>query len=275
MVRCTQRTLFMVDLDLHRQLNVAYTPITNTTLNEKFGVLPGENIPARTWPYLTGYVIGIGGNPVIEGYQSYAFNEHTPMDGALFTHVPFIVRDYNLDLTAEEKANYRMRVVETINNQQYVCYYMKKVTDYELNRVFYNIKTINDGKSVASPTLSVLDTNVSSILNPTPKNRSVSYQTRNDAEYMSKLAKIRFELTETELEEIKRGIEIKGFQSSIITEIGLCTGVDIESTEGYTESIATQIAYHIPISFDLATEIVSGKTLTKQIELGGMEPYLA
>lgn len=272
MVRSSQRTLYMADLDLHRQLGVQYKPLTNTTLNEKFGVLVSEEIPNQ-YPKLNGFVIGIGGSPVVEGYESYAFNEHSPIDGALFQHVPFIVREYSMDLTEEERANYRLRVVETINNKQYCCYYMKLIPSFELKTNFYSIKTVLDGTSVASPSLSVFDTNMSSILNPVPRNRSLSYETMGKSEYVTKLAKVDFILTENEQEELVKALEVKNLESRLVTELGLCTGIDFNTDYG-KESLATQIAYHIPINFTLTLEFANRGNLSRAIELGGMEPFL-
>ena len=50
MVRNSQRTLYNVDLHLHQMLGKDYEPIENTTLNEKFQVLPNDKLPAGIYP---------------------------------------------------------------------------------------------------------------------------------------------------------------------------------------------------------------------------------
>lgn len=273
MVRASQRTLYMCDIDLHRQLGVEYSALENTTLNEKFGVLQYESAPTGVYPKLVGYTIGIGGTPIIEGFDNYDFNEHSPIDGALFEHIPFIMRPLDSDLNEVERANYKLRVVETINNDQYVAYYMKIVNSYELNTNFYTIKTVYDGTSVSSPSLSVFDSNVSSILNPTPRRRKLDFKTQDGCEYIAKLAKLHFTLTSLEQEEIRQCLEIKNKESRIITEMGICTGVEINCDYG-KESLVTQIAYHVPVNFTLASDLISGKDIVKAVELGGLEPYI-
>ena len=274
MVRSSQRTLYMCDIDLHRQLGVPYTPLVNTTLNEKFSVLINEDIPTDTYPKLVGYVIGIGGTVNIEGYEGYTFNEHSPVDGALFEHIPFVMREVTADLSDEERSKYRLRTIETINNTQYACYYMRVIPSFELKPTFYSIKTVMNSTSVSSPTLSIFDTNASAILNPKPRNRSVDYKTSNTAEYVTKIAKVDFILNEIEQVEINNCLKIKGKDQNIITEIGLCTGIDIEDQSGCLETLATQVAYHIAVNFSLATELVGGGNINKAIELGGLEPFI-
>ena len=274
MVRASQRTLFMCDIELHRQLGKPYTPLVNTTLNEKFTIKINSDLPPGRFPQLLGFVIGLGGTQVIEGYSSYVYNEHSPIDGALFDHIPFIMRPIHMDLTLEERSNYRLRVVETVNGMQYACYYMKLIPSYEIKPNFYTIKTIKDGTSVSTPSLSVFDTNVGSILSPTPRTRSISYKTSTTCEYITKLARVEFILSEEEQAEIKNCIAIKAKENAVITELGLCTGIDVEE-EGESEVLACQIAYHIPVNFTMAQELVEGGgTIQKGIELGGLEPLI-
>lgn len=40
------------------------------------------------------------------------------------------------------------------------------------------------------------------------------------------------------------------------------------------ESMITQIAYHVPINFNLSVELMSGRNMIKAIELGGLEPLI-
>lgn len=272
MVRASQRTLYMIDIDLHRQLGAEYSPLENTTLNEKFSVLQSEDTP-KGYPVITGYVIGIGGSPMIDGAPNYVLNEHSPIDGALFEHIPFIMRPLEADLNDAERENYRLRVVETINNTQYVSYYMKVLDSYVINSNFYTIKTVYDGTNVSSPSLSVFDNNVETILNPSPRPRKLDYKTSKGCEYISKLCKLNFTLTSLEQEEIKNVLTIKNKESRLLTELGICTGITIDCSYG-KESMITQIAYHVPVNFDLTVDLVEGRDMVKTIELGGLEPLI-
>lgn len=274
MVRNSQRTLYNVDLHLHQILGKDYEPIENTTLNEKFQVLPNDKLPAGIYPKLQYFAIGCGGNVVMEDVSTYTYNEHLPIDAALFQHIPFIMRNLtDGDLTAEEKKNYRLRVIQNFNGINYACYYLKVFPSWELKPTFYLIRTMESGESVSSPTLSALNLTNSSVLNPKPVNRNITFENQNTLGFVTKMAKITFSLTPTELEEIKKVLEIMNLTDKIITEIGLVTGHD--KTIGQdTEVTCAQIAMHIGVSLDLAIELAKETTLIKSIEIGGGEPYV-
>ena len=273
MVRVSQRTLYLVDIDLHRQLGQSYKPLENTTLNEKFNVLTTTDIPEKTYPTIQGFVIGIGGNPVMEGTNNFPFNEHSPIDGALFEHIPFAMCPVTEDLTDEERAKYRLRTIETINNTQFICYYMRKLTGFELTTQFSSIRSVMDGESVSVPTIAAFDNNITTILNPVPRDRIIRYDTADKTEYVAKLAKIYFVLTEDDNAKLRKVFEYKGLTNRKITELGMCTGIEVDCDYG-KDTIATQIGYHIPMNFELIQEVGKGDAISKIIELGGMEPYV-
>lgn len=272
MIRVSQRTLYLVDIDLHRQLGVPYKPLENTTLNEKFNVLTTADVPS-TYPTLQGFVIGIGGNPIMENVENFPYNEHSPVDGALFEHIPFVMCPVDQDLTDEERESYRLRTIETINNTQYVCYYMKKLTGYELTSQFSTVKTVMDGESVSVPTIAAFDNNITTILNPIPRTRLLKYDTADKTEYVAKLAKVYFVLTENDNAKLRKVFEYKGLPNRKITELGLCTGIETTTDYG-KETLITQIGYHIPMNFELIQEVGKGGVINKILELGGMEPYI-
>ena len=272
MIINSQRTLFAIDLEQHMLFNQSYTPLENTTLNEKFRILVGNSL-AGVYPTLNMFVIGIGGLQNVEGEDGYKFSQHSPLDGALFEHVPFIVRDPSNDLTATEKANYRLRVIEMVNNREYVCYYGKVIPKPELNSMFYVIKTINDTTSSTAPTMSVLDTTSSDILNPKPKARTFTYDTIKGIDYVTKMNKIQFSLSVSDISEIKSACEKLGKSSSVITELGICTSCDYEYNN-YTEAVSAQIAFHVGVDFNLAVSLQNNEKIQKSIEIGGLEPFI-
>lgn len=274
MTRSTQRTLYMLDLDMHRSFGKQYKPMLNTTLNEKFGVLTNlEPKDKKAYPTLNCYCIGCGGSVIIDENPNYTFNEHSPVDGALFKHVPFIVRELANDLDDNQRQDYRMRVIETIGNKEYACYYLKTLTGAEIKQLFYSIRTVTDGVSVSAPTLSPLDTNISTILNPVPGNRNVTYKNMDSVEYVTLLNKQPITLTVEDLKEIQNAMTIKGITNDHITEIGICSSIEYDYGT-YKENIYTQIAYHIGITLNIILQLNSGDPVTKQLELGGMEPYI-
>lgn len=275
MVRNSQRTLYNVDLHLHQLLGKTYEPIENTTLNEKFHVLPNEKLPEGIYPTLKYYAIGVGGTANIENVNKYSFSEHLAVDAALFEHIPFIMRNINeQDLTIEERANYRLRVVKNFNGINYACYYLKLIPSYELKPTFHMIRTVEDGISVSSPTLSVLNMTDSQILSPLPTNRNLTYKNQNNLGFVTKVAKLTFSLTPQELEEINNCLKLMDLDNKGLTELGLITGYDKELQGGLKEAICTQVAMHIGLDLNLIVEIAKGATIIKTLEIGGGEPIV-
>lgn len=274
MIRTSQRTLYNIDLHLHQMLEKAYEPIENTTLNEKFGILTTTPLPTGVYPTLKYYAIGVGGESTLDGNNDFNYSEHSPIDAALFKHIPFVMRNaITNDLTAEEKANYRMRTLEYHNGIQYACYYLKVITDFDLKSYFYSIRTLSEGISVSSPSLSILDTNKSELLNPTPKSRKVSFDTSNTIDYITKLAKLNFSLLDDDIKELKDVLTILDLTNRKLTEIGICTGIDVDN-KGVKESLATQIAFHVGVNIDLMMAFANNESIQKSIEIGGSEPYI-
>lgn len=274
MVINSQRTLFALDLEQHILFNKPYTPLDNTTLNELFNVATGITIPDGKYPYLNLLVIGVGGLQNIDDENTFKYSQHSPIDGALFDHIPFIARLTSADLTASEKSSYRLRTVTTgPDGKDYAVYYGKVLPSPDVKQIFYSIKTIADDVKVTSPTLTALDLNRQNILKPKQNTRSVSYKTANNIEYITKLNKLELSLTVTDLEEIKNACYVTKKDSNIITEMGLCTSYDI-NYNGYTEAVYTQIGFHMGVSFDIANLIANNIRIQKSIEIGGLEPYI-
>ena len=274
MVRNPQRTLFNIDLHLHQLLGKDYEAPENTTLNEKFQILPNEKLPTGIYPTLNYYAIGCGGNVVVDNVGTYHYSEHLPVDAALFQHVPFVMRDIsNVDLTLTERSNYRLRLVKNYNGINYACYYLKVVPSYDLKPIFHKIRTLESGTSISSPTLSIMDLTQSSILNPVPVIRDLTYKNQNEIGFVTKIAKLTFSLTPAEIIDIQNCLKIMSLDNKNISEIGLVTGHDI-TVGGAKEVISAQIAIHLGVNLDLTAEIVKGKTIMKTIEIGGGEPLI-
>lgn len=275
MVRSTQRTLFMLDLDIHRTLGYRYKPLENTTLNEKFAVLV-DTLPENldTYPVVGYWAIGTGGEIILEDSKNYVFNEHAPIDGALFNHVPFIMRELTQDLTKEEKENYRMRVIETHNGKEYACYYLRKVASKELKQIFYSVRTLVDNiTKEQTPILTPLDLTAEPVLNPTPAHRVLNYKNMKDVEYVAYLNKVILSLTNADFKELDNVLKIRQLNVDYITEIGLCSGIEVNALD-YPELIYTQVMFHVGVTLSMLTGL-SKKTGTNIIiELGGMEPFL-
>lgn len=269
----SQRTIYKQDLELAQMLGVEYKIKPNTTLNEKIGVLPQQEKPIGVYPTMKYIAIGCGGQGIMDTPNSYPYSYHQPIDAALFRMVPFVVREANNDLNYIEKQKYRLRKDVVINGKQYYAYYLKALTmdkDIIYKEDFMQIsKTINP--------FSFEDKDV---LNPTPISK-IDKITSSTAVYVTKLAKVVFELTSEEMDELNKVFDLMGstlfpgYATNInksITEIALCTGIDMSTTSGYTESICTQVAFHIGITLDIDIYLNSKSSYYKTFQIGGTEP---
>lgn len=275
MVRTAQKTLYATDLHLAMLSGKPYTPLTNTTLNEKFGLNQEAQLPTGTYPTLKYFAIGAGGTSMINYDDNYMYSEHSPIDAALFTHIPFIIRPTNADLTDIEKASYRLRVTTTISGVNYACYYLKLLPEMDIPSYFNQIETITPKDETKLPysTISVFDHNIPEILSPVPRNRQITIDNISSIKKISKLAKITLEFTQSDLTEIKNAMRIMGISSSAIKEIGLVTGHDIAA--GNTkEIIAAQVMYHIGMEIALTIDMLNSPSVKRIIELGGEEPLV-
>jgi len=268
MVINAQRTLFGVDLNLCTLFNKPYTILPNTSLNEKFNILSDVVLETNTYPTLQYYTIGIGGSNIIDDNNTYSYSEHSPLDGALFEHIPFIMRPIYDDISITEQSKYRFRIIETHDGEDYVCYYLKVIPQVVLRDFFYNIKTKN-GLS----TLHLLDTNTADILNPLPKDRTVTIDNIDTLEYVAKTAKLEFSLYKDDLEDIISVMTILNKPNTVLTEIGICSGVDV-TEDGVTEASCVQILFHSTINIDFLLAYNNNDSIIKAIELGGSEPMV-
>lgn len=275
MVRSSQKTLFATDLHLHQLAGKDYTPLPNTTLNEKFNVNSMMTVPPGEYPTLKYFVIGVGGSSNIENDNMYTISEHGPLDGALFEHVPFVIRPVNSDLTAGERSKYRLRVLKIIGGTTYACYYAKLLGNLEIPQYLNKITTVTpeDTSKLQYSTISVLDTDMPEILNPTPRTRILDVEKLSSIERVTRLAKVTMEFSEYDLNEIKNSIQVLGLNATTVKEIGLCSGYDIKTTL-MTEAIAMQILYHVGMTMQLSIFFNNKDTIIRTIELGGEEPLV-
>ena len=121
MIINSNRTIYGLKLQMDMLLGDRWTPMPNTTLNEKFNI--GLNAPQpSSYPTLKYMCLGVGGSSIIDSQTGYRFSTHRAIDAGLFEHIPFIIRPIDQDLTLEERSKYRFRIQENINGNQYYCY---------------------------------------------------------------------------------------------------------------------------------------------------------
>jgi len=264
------KTIYGIDLMQTMLLNREYRPLPNTTLNDKFNVLVDNPLPVGKYPTLNYLAIGNGGIGAIdEDNDVLKVSTHTADHASLFNHIPFILTPKSSDLSLGERSRYRMRVERVIGGEEYVAYYLRVISNIDSGNIMkmrYNEDIHN------KPILSVFNTNNLAILNPSPLLED-TYVGDTDS-YLIKVTGIHNILTRDELINIKRALEILGEDNLTISEIGLCSGYDVEHNGGL-ETICTQIMYHVSVGYDVETYIHSGEAINITTDIGGVEPVIS
>lgn len=263
MIKSSKKTIYARKLATANELGLTYTALPNTTLNDKFGIMPDIR-PSKN-PILKYFTVGVGGNDVITGNHGFSYSDHMSYDACLFNHVPFVIVDVNMDLTTLEQKNYRFKVRETINGKEYFCYYLKTIKTVDYNDQVYVVNI----KKGTKPVLSVLNTNTDKYLRPVPSTRipGSSALTDDNIAYIANVAKLEFSLSTDELDKLNTAISIKYGDKYKLTEIGVCFGEDKD-----TEAVGVQIAYHVKIDLNTIIDLAdNNNNIVRTIEIGGME----
>jgi hypothetical protein len=148
----TVRTVVGGSIQAAHYLGLPYVPLANTTINELYDIHHLTNTQADEQPTLGYFAIGNKGHRAATTADSVVKIQpvrHIPTDCGLYGALPFIIRPANADLTADERANYGMRVSITIDNVDYWAYYLKKINRNNIVPQLRQITTV-DGVSTYS-----------------------------------------------------------------------------------------------------------------------------
>lgn len=237
-----------IGLNTAKALGLPYEVLDQTTLNEKFNVLPERTLPEGEYPITKFVAIGRGGHRNAAGSDNRSITileKHRSRDKALFEHIPFILREQDDDLTTEQRKHYAMRTLVVIEDVTYIAYYLK-ILDLTSQTVEYNRVTITNGEEVSVPYVPS-----SAELSPTPmvlNNQSVNV---SNGEFITASTLINCDFNEWEVAEILNACRIIYGEENYATlsEVALCSGYPIQHTAQnpnqpqftYTESICTQV----------------------------------
>ena len=277
MTLSTQRTLFNTDLHLAMLFGAKYSTLPHTTLNEKWSI-SNELDPTKIgrlseYPTIRYLCIGTGGNPGINSSNGFILSEHSPIDAALFNQVPFAMYEDGTDMNPDRQSNYRFKKKVTLSTgKAYTCYYLRMIED--INSVYDNkFQTI---KNVGSETfISAFNTDIN-MLNPVPRNKMIKYDKITETDFITKLCKIKVTFQKEELDDLANVLKILNKGSNVLTEMGLCTGIETynKETKESLEPEDVQLMFYLDLNLDLTYNFNSGKSFTKYIEVGGAEPLL-
>lgn len=207
-------------LGITRELE-AYSGITpsydiQSTLNAKYNNF--ASLLPTALPTVSYFGIGIGGSYNVSNLnlqEPYPVLQ-TNMD--LYQPIPFRCVPVLQDLTAAERAAYRMRVRRTINGSDYFCYYLKVVT---FDQTAVSITETNPTTGVLSPY--VLDY---SNLNPTPPAVSSTGTVTTPSTEINVSITSTLPVTGAEVTESINVLYNGDLRYATISEIGLYSGQD-------------------------------------------------
>lgn len=243
----TVRTIYAADLSTCKALGLPHTPLPNSTLNQKFNLFKDDVPNINQYP-VVGYVgIGNKGATYEVTTSNYVLTTpvpHLPRDAALYNHIPFVIRNINEDLPAEERIKYRLRVPVTINGEPHVAYYLRALTLEDVVPAV-ELRNVSDGNITT-------DSFVPTIGDLSPTHPSVSNINVNNpsGDYLVSSAKVALTLNREDIINIRDACELLfgDPRYAVINEIALVSGVDkIQQgtfgsvTSNYMEVIAAQV----------------------------------
>lgn len=277
-MRIITRTIYGSRLQTELLLGLPYVPVTNTTLNEKFGIQSGVVPDSQAVPRVRYFCIGNGGhrNEVGGDGQPYVSAiQHAASDAALYKHLPFLIREPDSDLTALERQRYALRKQITVNGDTYIAYYAKRL-DFTNVAAEMKHNTVSDGITSSIPFVPT-----GANLNPTaPAIPSTGVVTTN-GDYLSASAVLNLNFSEQDVAELINVATILFANPlyAVISEIGLVAGVDkvvsapafgggsFNYSEVVSAQITTHITAHYPVQF-------SNLGFDFGVEIGATEPLV-
>lgn len=255
----------------------AYVPQPNTTLNQKYGVQADAVLTAQERPGLQYFCIGNGGhyatpNGDLTEVDNYS---HDPSHCALFSAIPFVMREVGNDIPAAERSRYAMRVITPKDGVNYITYWLRagdfssSVTRSE-KRIMVNSNTTTEDYV---PSVSVLS--------PKPQLPVPNQANPTSGTYLVASNRVRIALDAFDVAEILNAARIMfgSERLAFISEIGLVTSVtrQVSSDDGQggtisvKEAICAQIASFIEALQPLASQ---GEGITLTYDIGANEPMI-
>ncbi len=232
------RSLMSGKLSLAQMLPVDFVEDMNTTLNYKYNVSP--TLKPENPTKVRYFGIGIGGRYIADDAALTAAFKSKLVDMDLYRPIPFRLVPIDEDISAAERANYRMRVRTTIRDAEYYAYYLKLIdftNEISLTRV--NPATFEEEPYEIDP----------SNLNPVGVRPSTSGTTSATLQEIKAVVRAKVQITGAEVVEAINVLYNGDLRYAVVSELGLYSGEDqlvsgstaIGSTISYLESVYTQL----------------------------------
>lgn len=251
------RHIYGMALQLALRTNLPLPIPEHSTLNELLAIEKDVAIPSNVYPTTKLAVIGRGGAQVVVGSDNtnlLASASHEPNDSGLFKMIPFAMREITADFDSATINKYRLRRIETHNGVRYAAYYAK-LLDFSSSQVSLEYRVENNNVITTTPFAPT-----TADLNPTPTVLNTSGVNTTTKDYLASSVKFYLKLSVEDVAEIRNVCNIiyGDPRYAVITEIGICSGVDHTSMGDfngtqlpYTESIGTQINNSVSCSYTL------------------------
>jgi hypothetical protein len=251
--------------------------LPNSTLNQKFGVAADQLPVGNEKPIIQYFGIGLNGvvqNIGINGLYQTKYREYQPRWGSALYSFPFIIRPVTSDLSIQERANYRMRKVQTFDGVAYACYYLRKI-DLTTSVSEVEYRTVEDGNVMATAWEPEL-----SDLNPTALEVNPNQVLTTGDDYLSVTRKLTLPFSPSDIQELLDAADVILGDASYanISELTLVSGID-RAVQGdfngvalsYTEACYAQVNAFIKTMISAPNQL-DGATLL--VDAGANEPLL-
>lgn len=252
--------------------------IPNSTLNQHYKINDKVVLEGTQRPSIRYYCIGNGAHRANTDNAELHFPDlipHRPRDAGLFNHVPFVLRRLNDDLPNERRAQYGLRKKMQYNGVDYWAYYLKRLSIADTTPQVY-LDTNTNGVVTTKPfTPDVKD------LTPTRPGLPATGVVVASDQYLRVSAQVTINFTEFDVTEYMNVCKIiyGVAKVAIISEIGICSGLDRDTTvdSGVGASIQMNEAVGVQIAAFISTHKYLRTTrdgFTQTLEVGIQEPSL-
>ena len=238
---CLKQVLAGQAFNIQQILGLTPLYSLQTSLNAKYGVFPSTK---PTSPGALNYFgIGIGGRRIVSSQNLTQPQEINTTNMDLYQPIPIRVVPYEQDLSPTEQANYRMRQVQTINGQKYVCYWLQTITKDNSQIQYFKL----DSQGNLEPY-----TPDPSNLNPTPPTPSTDGTVNSIGAEINVVAQITLNVSGNDVAEAISVLYNGDARYANISEVGLYSGCD--ETESYTNYQGQTQSYTEALNVHLHTQ---------------------
>ena len=273
----SQRMIHVGHLQNALYMRKPYIPLPNSTLNQKFGVNADVTLEDGEYPYLGYFCIGRGGH-AHEAAADSGVNivpvESLANHSALKKHLPFVCRPLDNDLGDIEREKYALRVIEEHHGVQYAVYYLRRL-ELDAAEPIVEVIVLEDGEIVSRTpyTPSIND------LSPQAITINQGDYIPTEGKHLKAYATVNILFTEADVQEVLNAVAIIYQDESygIISEIGLCSGVDrtVSSPDGIGGTITMKEACVVQLNNAISTLQPINFSKSKfnvDIDVGSAEP---